>query len=309
MSGRNMRNLVQIFLCIFIIEYSFGQNNTIQIKRTFLKSYYSYTDLTQYTFNKNGDIVENTAVYMRDNKPDTVSQIKYKYKNDKLLEREVYQNKSLILNEKYSYKKGLLNKIQYLNDSETTNFYYDSNNNLTSDIMTKGLDTLRKITYKYKENELVELFRYSNAVDNEKITYKKSNDSIIETIYKHDSLFMEKPEIVVIKKIFNSKNIVSHFEKNLNNKTTLQKKFIYNTNNQISKISIVTFEYDLFYNERYIFTYENNLLNKIERQEDEYDGNWETKDLISFQIEKSNKKIKDKTIEKINSYLLNQILN
>lgn len=307
MSGRIMRNLVQIFLCIFFIGYSFGQNNTIQIKRTFLNSYYSSTDLTQYTFNKNGDIIENTTVYMRDNKPDTISQIKYKYKNAKLLEREVYQNKRLILNEKYSYKKGLLNKIKYLDDSKTTNYYYDSNNDLTSEIMIKGLDTLKTITYKYKENDLVELFRYSNPVDNEKRTYKKSNDSIIETIHKHDSLFMEKPEIVVIKKIFNSQNIVFYLEKNLNDKSNIEKKFFYNINNQISEIDILYYEYDLFYRERYIFTYENDFLNKIEKQE--FINDWQTIDLVSFQTEKLNKKIKDEIIIKINSYFLNQYLD
>lgn len=283
-----MRKLFQIFLFISCIGYSFGQNNRIQIKRSFLKSYYSYTVLTQYTFNLNGDILENSTVYINDNKPDTVSQIKYKYKKTELLEREVYHNKRLILNEKYSYKKGHLNSIQYLDDSKLTN-YYDSNNNLRLDVMTKALDTLRTITYTYKGNELVELFRYSNNVDNERITYKKSNDTLIETIYKHDSLHLEKPQILINKKKFNPDNFLIYSSNNLYDNYIIEKSYSYNSKNQLIKIDTINTEDNSTSKERSFFFYENVFLNKIENQE-LVEGNWETIDSIQFKKETTTKK-------------------
>lgn len=303
-----MKKAIQIILlCFFFFGYSYSQNNTIQIKKTYLKSFYSYKDLTQYTFNKNGDITESTIVYLNDNKPDTTSQITYKYKNSKLRERKVIHRKILILNEKYSYKNGLLKSINYI-DNEKLNCYYDSNKNLTFDVMIKGLDTLRTITYKYKENELVELFRFSNNVDNEKRTYEKSNDTLMETIYSHDSLHLEKPKILINKKKFNSENLLFYSSKNLYDNYIVEKKYGYNTKNQLVKINIINSEDNSIPKERYFFTYENDFLTKIESQE-LIEENWETIDLIQLEKEKMTKKSKKTTIEKINNYLLKEYLD
>lgn len=301
-----MKQFFQILLCFFLFGFSFGQEKTIQIKLTYIKSIYSYKDLNQFTFNKEGDILENTTVYINNNKPDTTSQILYKYKNSKLIERKIYHDKNLILNEKHTYKKSLLNTTHYL-DGSKLELYYDSNKNLTSNVITKGLDTLRKITYKYKKKDLVELFRFSNTVDKEKRTYKKSQDTLIETIHSNDSTYQEKPRIIIKKKKLNSQNLLIYSSDNPYENYLEEKNYTYNNKNQLIQIDVLNSEDNSTSKERYFFTYENEFLNKIERQE-LIENNWITLDSMLFESKISSKKPSKKTIKKINDYLLKEYL-
>ncbi len=178
---------------------------------------------------------------------------------------------------------------------------YNTKGNRKAIIMTKGSDTICIRTYTYKGNKLSEIYNYINKIDNAKFTYFKSKDTLIETISRHDSIYIDKPLLSINKKIFNRKKLMySSSFYGLDNSN--EENFItYDTHGNVIKIESSTVVNNLVKKEKSNFLYHNGLLSRIEKFE--YKNNsWQPKNSITYEMKEPKMKIKEKIKKKINIY-------
>lgn len=202
----------------------------------------------------------------------------------------------------YSYKRGRLDNVN-CHDGISIKYFYDPKGNVKSDIMTNGLDTLRVITYSYRNNELYEIFRYTNEIDNKRIVFSKSNDTIIETSIYHDSVYMNEPRVDIIKKKYNKHGLAYSLAFNKEEESTVESFITYDSIGSISKIEYVYVEEKIESKEKYEINYRNGFVNRIEKFE-LINNIWQQEDLIIYKLEMTNKRANKKIKSKINFYFI-----
>ncbi|WP_236456894.1 MULTISPECIES: hypothetical protein [Flavobacterium] len=169
--------------------------------------------------------------------------------------------------------------------------------------MTNGLDTLRVITYSYRNNELYEIFRHTNEIDNERIIFSKSNDTIIETSIRHDSIYMNEPRVDIIKKKYNKYGLAYSLAFNKEEESTVESFITYDSIGNISEIEYVYVEEKIESKEKYEINYRNGFVNRIEKFE-LINKIWQQEDLIIYKLEMTNKRANEKIKSKINFYFI-----
>jgi len=300
-----MKSLFTILLLLFFGK-SFSQKNIVVIQRSCFDSC-TKTKKIQYAFNSKGQIKEY-LIFGDYHNPDTnyVANIsKFKYEKLKVLERINYTGKYLDSKVVYIYKDGRLSTVEYKNSS--TKYFYNNKNKVSYNLMLEGLDTVRTVKYSYKNNELVEIFRYTNKIENEKTVYSKSNDTIIETLTRHDSINNDRPWKLITKKKFDGPNIVYYYCFYEDDKSSVENTISYDSLDNIVEINQKSNEENSTKKEKSEFNYKNGFIHKIEEFEF-VDNSWKQKYVINFDIHKSNVEPNEKLKKQINLYLIQQRL-
>lgn len=299
-----MRVLVAVLLFLTLGK-SFGQDNGIVIiERHCLDNTCSKKQKLQHTFNPNGDILEY-IIFGDYHRPDTTHLgyvSKYKYKHSKLLELTHYTGERLSDLIRFSYKKGRLDSIQY-HDGTAIKHLYDSKGNIATTVMTKDSNALRIINYSYKKSELSELYRYNNKIENEKIIYSKSGDTLVERITRYDSVFIDKPWVAINKSKYEGKKLVYASSFYEDDKSRDEKWITYDSGGNIKKAEFISTTQDLVKKERADFFYRNGLISRIEEFE-LINNVWQPTYHIVYEMEKPKIKLKDKIKKIINLYFL-----
>lgn len=286
---------------------SISQDNIVITERNCLDDSCNRIKKFQYTFNQKGQIKEY-IIFGDYHNADTnfvANTTKFRYEKSKILERKNYNGKYLDFKINYSYSNGRLSAVKYKNC--TTKYYYNNNGKVSFTIMIEDLDTLRTIKYTYKKNKLIEIFKYNNKIEYDRTTYSKSNDTIIETLTRYDSIHVEKPLKIITKNKYNGSKILYSFCFYEDDKSSEENTISYDSFGNVIEINQNSKNINLNKKEKSKLSYKNGLIDKIEDFEF-IDNNWIPKKIIDYDVQKSNKMPKNKVKKQINSYLIQRLL-